>query len=80
MRTRVRAGQSEQYDDYTLMYPWEADVESNQISVLAPLGTALLGYRENDHIEWHLPGGVHQLRVERIMNQSTLSQVEPRLS
>lgn len=80
MRTRVRAGQSGQYDDYTLAYPWEADVVSNQVLVLAPLGTVLLGYREDDHIEWRMPAGVRQLRVERILHQSTLSQREPRLS
>ena len=80
MWTRVSAGQSGQYDNHTLVYPWEADVGSSQVSVLAPLGTALLGNREDDHIEWRMPGGVGQLRVERILLQSILSQGEPRLS
>jgi regulator of nucleoside diphosphate kinase len=71
MRThvRVRDSTSQQTEDYTLVYPWEADVHSNLLSVLAPLGTALLGYREGDHIDWRLPGGVRELRVEKILNQ-----------
>lgn len=73
-RVRVRDGQSGQQADYTLVYPWEADVESKRVSVLAPLGTALLGYREGDQIEWHMPGGVRQLRVEKILHQSNVSQ------
>lgn len=71
-RVRVRDGSSRQSDDYTLVYPWEADVHSSLLSVLAPLGTALLGYREGDRIDWHLPGGVRELRVEKILGQSDL--------
>lgn len=71
MRTQVRIRDLESglQGDYTLVYPWEADVDSNQVSVLAPLGTALLGYREGDRIEWRMPGGVRRLRVEKILHQ-----------
>lgn len=76
MRTRVRVfdSQLDKRDEYTLVYPWEADVHLNLISVLAPLGTALLGYREGDRIEWQLPGGVRQLHVERIHQQADFAQ------
>lgn len=71
MRTRVRVRdlESGQLADYTVVYPWEADIQSNRISVLAPLGTALLGYREGDDIEWPIPKGLRRLRVERILRQ-----------
>jgi regulator of nucleoside diphosphate kinase len=71
MRTRVRVRDLESglQADYTLVYPWEADVDSNRVSVLAPIGTALLGYREGDQIEWDMPGGVRRLRVEKILHQ-----------
>jgi regulator of nucleoside diphosphate kinase len=52
--------------DYTLVFPTEADVEARRISVLAPLGTALLGFRKGDELEWAMPGGVRRLRVERV--------------
>ncbi len=52
--------------DYTLVYPSEADVAARRISVLAPLGTALLGFRKGDELEWTMPGGVRRLRVERV--------------
>jgi regulator of nucleoside diphosphate kinase len=44
----------------------EADLNAGRISVLAPLGTALLGYREGDEVEWQMPGGLRQLRIERV--------------
>ena len=52
--------------EYTLTYPAEADVAAGRISVLAPLGTALLGYREGDEFEWQMPGGLRRLRIEKV--------------
>jgi regulator of nucleoside diphosphate kinase len=50
----------------TLVYPHEADPAAGRISVLAPLGTALLGYREGDEVEWLMPGGMRRLRIESV--------------
>ncbi|MGI6066371.1 MAG: nucleoside diphosphate kinase regulator [Bacillota bacterium] len=54
---------------YTLVYPAEADLTENKISVLAPVGTAILGYREGDVIDWEVPNGVVRLRVEKVVYQ-----------
>jgi regulator of nucleoside diphosphate kinase len=78
MRTlvRIRDLESGLQGDYSLVYPWEADLDSNRVSVLAPLGTALLGYREGDQIEWRMPGGVRRLRVEKILHQPEAKERE----
>lgn len=52
--------------EYTLVYPAQANAGAGRISVLAPLGTALLGYREGDELEWMMPGGLSRLRIERV--------------
>ena len=57
---------------YTLVLPWEADVHAGRLSVLAPIGTALLGYREGDRIEWPVPRGVRRIRVVRVLEQPEL--------
>jgi regulator of nucleoside diphosphate kinase len=54
---------------YTLVYPRDADIEENRISVLAPIGTALIGYRVGDVVEWPVPSGMARLRVEEILYQ-----------
>ncbi|MDU4959351.1 MAG: nucleoside diphosphate kinase regulator [Sporomusaceae bacterium] len=54
---------------YTLVYPADADLAQNKISVLAPVGTAILGYRSGDAVEWEVPSGSVRLRVERILYQ-----------
>jgi len=51
---------------YTLVYPAEADLAAGRISVLAPLGTAMLGYREGDEVQWQMPGGLRRLRIEKV--------------
>ena len=55
--------------EYTIVMPAEADYGAGKISVLAPLGTALLGYRVGDEIEWEVPRGVRRLRVDALLFQ-----------
>jgi regulator of nucleoside diphosphate kinase len=52
--------------EYTLVFPAEVNVAARRLSVLAPLGTALLGYRQGDEVVWDMPGGVRRLRVELV--------------
>ncbi|MBU7006998.1 nucleoside diphosphate kinase regulator [Phosphitispora fastidiosa] len=54
---------------YTLVYPADAELLENKVSVMAPIGTAILGYSVGNVIEWEVPGGMVQLRVERILYQ-----------
>ncbi len=55
--------------EYTLVYPADADLMENKISVLAPIGTAILGFREGDVIDWKVPDGLVKLEVEKILYQ-----------
>lgn len=59
--------------EYTLVFPEDADVKEGKISVLAPIGTAMLGYRVGDQFEWKTPGGTCHLRVEAILYQPEAS-------
>ncbi|MEF9979432.1 MAG: nucleoside diphosphate kinase regulator [Thermomonas sp.] len=43
--------------EVTLVYPREADGSADKVSILAPVGSALLGLRVGDAIDWPLPGG-----------------------
>lgn len=54
---------------YTLVFPSDADIAKGKISILAPIATALLGYREGDEIEWPTPGGRRRLNVIRVLYQ-----------
>jgi regulator of nucleoside diphosphate kinase len=56
--------------EVTLVYPQEANVEQGKISILAPVGSALLGLAVGQAIEWPLPGGkTKHLRIKEIVYQ-----------
>lgn len=57
---------SEEIERYTLVFPPEADLERNRVSVLAPIGTALLGYGQRDVVEWPVPAGRRRLEIVKV--------------
>jgi len=71
MRSKVRLKDlaSGESNTYSLVFPTEADFAEGKISVLAPIGTAILGYRQGDTIEWPVPSGLRKLKVEEILYQ-----------
>ena len=68
-QVRVKDMKSGREMDLSVVFPSEADSEQGKISVLAPVGTALLGYRVGDTVEWKVPGGLRRLKIERILYQ-----------
>jgi regulator of nucleoside diphosphate kinase len=54
---------------YSLAFPADADPLRGKISVLAPIGTAVLGYRVGDTVEWDVPAGLKRLTVKEIVYQ-----------
>jgi regulator of nucleoside diphosphate kinase len=64
---RLRDLETDEIEQYELVFPEDADIAQNRISVLAPIGTAILGYRRGDIIEWPVPIGIRRLRVEKVM-------------
>lgn len=72
MNSRVRFvdEESKKEHEITLVFPGHAKVEENRISVLAPVGSALLGLSVGDTIEWPLPNArSRRLRVVAITYQ-----------
>jgi len=71
MRSTVRLKDlvSGEENTYSLVFPTEADFSQGKISVLAPIGTAILGYKSGDTIEWTVPSGLRRLKVDKIIYQ-----------
>ncbi len=53
----------------SLVFPNDADAASGAVSVLAPVGTAILGYREGDTVEWPVPAGKRRIYIEEVVYQ-----------
>jgi len=58
-------------EEYTITFPDRADIERKRISILAPIGTALIGCRVGDLVKWWTPGGIRQLKVRRVSQPAT---------
>ncbi|MEO6786843.1 MAG: GreA/GreB family elongation factor [Chthoniobacteraceae bacterium] len=59
--------------EFSLVVPSEADIGAGRISVLAPIGTGMLGYRVGSEFEWPVPTGVRRLKVTGIHGQPEAS-------
>lgn len=56
--------------ELTLVYPKDSDASGKTISVLSPVGSALLGLSQGDEIEWPRPGGgLIKVRVKEVVYQ-----------
>ncbi len=71
MNSKVRFKDIEESEDYifSLVYPEDADTSKGKLSILAPIGTALLGYRVGDEVKWKVPAGLKTFLVEEILYQ-----------
>jgi len=66
---RVKDLDTEKEMEIQLVFPSEADFERGKISILAPIGTALIGYRAGDTVEWRVPSGTRRLKIEDVTYQ-----------
>ena len=68
-KVRLRDINTQKEIIYWLVFPDDANADQGKISILAPIGTALLGYKVGDIIEWRVPAGLTKLKVEEILYQ-----------
>jgi regulator of nucleoside diphosphate kinase len=60
---------------FTLTLPEQADIAQGRISILAPLGTALLGFAAGDEVIWKMPGGLRRLRIQQVYHNTAATAV-----
>ena len=65
----VRDLDSNEEMTFAVVFPSDADINRQRISILAPMGTAVLGYRVGETIDWKVPGRTRRLKIERVLFQ-----------
>lgn len=60
-----------------LVYPGEADFRKGNISILSPLGAALLGYRKGSIVAFEVPAGIKRMEIKNILYQDEPKPAEP---
>lgn len=56
-------------EEVTLVYPQDADLIENKISILSPVGTAILGYCAGDTVQWSVPSGITEIHIKEVLYQ-----------
>ena len=71
MNSKVRLRDIDKQEEmvYWLVFPDDADPNQDKISILAPIGMALIGYKVGDIIKWKVPNGIVKLKVKKILYQ-----------
>ena len=68
-RVRLRDLDNDKDFIYTIVHPHAADIYAKKISILAPMGTAMLGNRVGYVITWEVPTGRKRCRIEEVLYQ-----------
>lgn len=52
----------------TIVLPQKADIKQKKVSVLAPIGTALIGFRKGQTVSWQVPSGNKDFKIMEVDN------------
>ncbi|MFD0799175.1 GreA/GreB family elongation factor [Maribacter chungangensis] len=55
---------------FQLVLPKSSDVKNNKISLLTPMGAAVMGYAEGDSLVWEFPSGEQNLTIEKVSQEN----------
>lgn len=69
-KVTIRNEKQNKIMEITLVIPSQADVKEKKISVMAPIGTALIGFRKGQQVKWKLPAGETLLTILDVKNPS----------
>jgi len=54
-----------------IVMPSKSNIKEGKVSVLAPLCVAIIGFKENDEVEWQLPSGIKTLKIITVSNATS---------
>jgi regulator of nucleoside diphosphate kinase len=64
---------SKQQMKVQIVMPSQSNLKEGKVSILAPLCVAIIGFKENDEVEWQLPSGIKSLKLIAVTNPSSNS-------
>ncbi|HTE25062.1 nucleoside diphosphate kinase regulator [Flavitalea sp.] len=68
-RVKVKTDQREEVMELTLVTPDRANIKEKKISVMAPIGTALIGFRQGQQVKWQVPSGKKTFTIMEVINE-----------
>jgi len=67
-RVLIKDEKNDKIMEVTLVIPEKADIKNKMISFLAPVGTALIGFKEGEKVKWNVPSGKREFVIVKVIN------------
>lgn len=67
-RVSIKEATTGRVMDLTLVIPEKADIKMRKVSVFAPIGTALIGFRQGQEVVWDVPAGTRTFTIMNVYN------------
>lgn len=64
----VKEASKDKVMELVLVLPEDADLKSRKVSVFTPIGTALIGFRQGESVDWQLPSGRKSFTIVKVDN------------
>ncbi|QIH38168.1 GreA/GreB family elongation factor [Flavobacterium sp. Sr18] len=64
----VKDIKTKQQMNIQIVMPSQSNIKDGKVSILAPLSVAIIGFKENDEVEWQLPAGIKNLKIITVTN------------
>lgn len=75
-KVKIKEGSQNRIIELILVTPDKADISKRKISVMAPVGTALVGFRKGQKIKWRVPAGEKTFTIIEVINQHDIMHIE----
>ena len=67
-KIRIKAEDNDKVMELMIVTPDKADIKQKRISVMAPIGTALIGFRQGEKVKWQVPAGKKTFTIMEVIN------------
>lgn len=54
---------------FYIVMPQHADIKNNKVSILSPIASALIGYKQGEVVDWHVPAGLKRFKIVEVTNE-----------
>ena len=68
-RVVIQEGTKDKLIELVLVVPDKANIKERKVSVFAPIGTALIGFRQGQKVRWNVPAGSKTFTIMKVDNQ-----------
>lgn len=65
---RIKAEDKDEVMELVLVTPDKANIKEKRISIMAPIGTALIGFRKGQQVKWQVPNGKKTFTILDVEN------------